>query len=132
MSAFTSVKALWSCTVLFAAALLFSLGCGRGAVRLSLDREVAHQSLLTFLESWKQGERPEGLKQRSPAIVAGDWAWESGQRIISYRIVGDPTDDGANLHSTVEVTTEGARGRRKKEQITYIVGTSPVITIFRN
>jgi hypothetical protein len=108
-----------------------SWGCARTAANLPLDKELARESFRVFLESWQHGDKPESLKERSPSIVSGDPDWESGKRLLGFRIVDDQHDDGTNSHITVELQLEGRRGSPTTSQLTYVVGTSPVITIFR-
>lgn len=117
--------------LLVSVVVALAAGCEQGARRLSLDRSLARDSFVTALESWKQGEHPSALRERSPGIVVGDHDWESGRRLILYRLLDGETDDGTNLHATVELVLRDGKGRERKQQVTYIVGTSPVITIFR-
>lgn len=108
-----------------------AVGCEQGARRLSLDKPLARESFVTFLDAWKQGERPSALKERSPQIIVGDADWNAGRRLVDYRVLETETDDGTNLHTTAELVLEDAKGREQTQQVTYVVGTSPVITIFR-
>ena len=106
-------------------------GCGPGARGLSLDKPAARESLVAFLEAWKQGRPPAEFKEQSPEVVVRDPDWESGQKLVSYRVVEDQADDGTNLHPSVELVLRDERGRTRNQKITYVVGTDPVVTIFR-
>jgi hypothetical protein len=112
------------------AAGLCLAGCGNGA-KLSLDENLARESLRTALDSWKQGDKPAALKERSPAIVMGDADWDAGKRLVGYTVRAKEFDDGYNLHCTVELVFAGNGDGSRRVVVTYIVGTSPVITIFR-
>jgi hypothetical protein len=95
------------------------------------DPNVAQQSLETMLKAWKDGGKSADLKSGQPEIIAVDDDWDSGVKLKSYRSIGTPFDDGKNLHCTIELTLVTKAGREYKREIVYIVGTSPVITIFR-
>jgi len=127
-----SSHSVWWC----AAALLVSLaaaGCGRSSGRtLSVDPELAKQSFDTFLATWKQGKSQAELKALSPSIVSGDEDWSAGSKLVDYTISDRVFNDGANLHLTAELQLAGAKRKKPgKTAVTYVVGTSPVITIFR-
>lgn len=104
-------------------------GCGGGASP-SLDEAVGRTSLTSFLDAWKKGDRPEALKQQFPSIIVGDSNWNGGARLVSYQIGEPVTHDGSNLHASVELELEDGAGQRMKQNVVYIVGTSPEITIF--
>jgi len=108
---------------------MFLIGCKPQAA--PTNPNVAQQSLEKMLKIWKDGGKSADLKSGQPEIIAVDDDWESGVKLKSYRSVGDPFDDGKNLHCTVELTLVTKAGREYKREIVYIVGTSPVITIFR-
>lgn len=123
-------RAVWACVL--GSVVVATVGCGpRGASSLSLDRDVARQSLATFLDSWSKGETVASLQSKSPQIVGRDVSWEAGQKLVRYNL-GDESDDGANLHVKVELVFGTEGGRESSQSVTYIVGTSPVITVFRN
>ena len=116
-------------SVILLCLLISAVGCG-GRPNLSLDENVARDSLTTALESWKKGERPESLKDRSPSIIVGDPIWIEGQRLVSYKVHDQGQSDGVNLHCKVDLVLANQQGKQSRQTITYIVGTSPVITVF--
>jgi hypothetical protein len=120
--------------VLGALGLLFFValaGCGPPSAQdLALDKDTARNSLTAFLDCWKSGGEPDALKALSPAIIGRDTDWDNGRKLVSYTL-GPETDDGTNLHITAELVVAGRSGQAKKA-VDYIVGTSPVITVFRN
>jgi hypothetical protein len=113
-----------------AVACLLAVGCGRS--NAPTDVPSAKAALTAALESWKAGQPPDSLRQRSPSIVMVDEAWQKGEKLESFENVAPETDDGVNLHCTVKLAINGERDVRRSEQVTYIVGTSPMITIFRD
>jgi hypothetical protein len=127
MQEFTRRLPLWG-WVAFALVLGLS-GCSR-RVSLSLDENVARDSLKAALESWKKGDKQNDLQQRSPSIIMADESWEAGMRLVSYRLLDQGVSDDVNLHCKVELVVADKNGTESKRKMTYIVGTSPVITIF--
>lgn len=103
-------------------------GCARDARSLTLDENKARDSVIEFLETWKNGGKVEELK---PRITGFDAAWDSGRKLVAYELLPDAKNDGANLHVTIAAVFEGKDGKEAKSEIQYIVGTQPVITIFR-
>ncbi len=104
-------------------AILFLSGCQEEAKPYPLDEAVARDSVKTAMQAWMDGKKPADLK---PGIVIGDTAWEKGRKLVSFEIVSnEETSDGSNLH--IRVLRKFDSGESK---VTYIVGTSPVITIF--
>ncbi len=119
---------------LLAAALLClpTAGCTRGPRRAApVNAERAREALRETLEAWKKGERPEALRERSPAITAQDMDWESGHRLIGYEVLGGGKELDANLECPVRLTLRDPQGREARKDVQYIVGTDPSITVFR-
>lgn len=110
--------------------LSLTAGCGHSARNLKLDKESARQSLSAFLDCWKSGGEPDALKSRSPAIIGRDTDWDNGNKLVSYTL-GTETDDGTNMHITAQLVVATRSGQAPKT-VDYIVGTSPVITVFRD
>jgi hypothetical protein len=107
-------------------------GCNSGgAADLAVERDLARESLAAFLDAWQAGQTADDLKNRSPSIIAGDHAFATGTKLVSYTLVGDDTDDGANLHTTVDLVLQDDQAGEVKQRVAYIIGTEPVITIFR-
>jgi hypothetical protein len=106
-------------------------GCGAPSAQdLALDKDTARQSLTAFLDCWKNGGEPEALKSLSPAIIGRDTDWDNGKKLVKYTL-GAESDDGTNAHITAELVV--AMGNNQSTtSVEYIVGTSPVITVFRN
>lgn len=100
-------------------------GCGSEAKSYPLDKELARTSVKTAMQAWVDGKQPSDLK---PDIIVGDAAWEQGKKLVSFEILPEEFSDGSNLHVTVSRKFDG--GAKSESRVTYIVGTSPVITIF--
>ena len=107
--------------------LLFGIlfvGCSSGdAPSYPLDKELARSSVQKAMEAWVSGKTPKELQ---PDIVIGDTAWENGKKLTSFEIVADEeTTDGSNLYIRVK-----RKLGSEESKVTYIVGTTPVVTIF--
>jgi hypothetical protein len=115
--------------VLVAAWLLLCAGCGGGGV--SATEEAAHDALTKALDAWKAGRKADEMRQERPEFVVGDRDWKQGRRLVGYEIA-DGKFDGKNLRVPVSLTMlQPPRGNRKFV-VNYIVGTRPVVTIFRD
>ena len=98
-------------------------GCAGETPSYPLDQELARASVQKAMQAWVDGKSPQDLK---PEIIVGDSSWEQGEKLISFEIVpGEETSDGSNLHIRVIRKFESSESK-----VTYITGTSPVITIF--
>lgn len=118
---------------LLALASISSLaGCSdAGSKALALDESLAKASLTKTLDAWKAGQKSESLKAQDPAITTNDWAWDQGYQLKDYRLLGGDLNDGANLHCRVELSVVDKQKRTQKQTALFVVGTSPVITVFR-
>lgn len=105
--------------------LILVSGCGGGRRSYPLNPDLARSSVQTALQAWVDGKRPQDLK---PAIIMGDFSWEQGQKLVSFQILpNEETSDGSNLYIRVQRKFDPGSADSK---VTYIVGTSPVVTIF--
>lgn len=103
-------------------------GCARTARDLKLDADVARTALEKALSAWVEGKQPGDLR---PEITVGDSLWKAGQKLISYEIkTANEKSDGTNLYIPVIREIKDSKGKVTKSEMIYVVGTSPVITIF--
>ena len=100
------------------------VGCSSGDTpSYPLDKDLARSSVQKAMQAWVDGKTPTELQ---PDIVVGDPAWEQGKKLFSFEIVADEeTTDGSNLHIRVKRKLGSSESK-----VTYIVGTTPVVTIF--
>jgi hypothetical protein len=118
-----------SLVVALAATLL--AGCsGSGGAR-PVDAPRAREALKTALEGWKKGVTPESFSTASPAMTVQDMDWQGGARLVAYQVADDGKDFGVNLHVPVMLTLRTPQGKDVKKSVKYIVGTSPIVTVFR-
>jgi hypothetical protein len=105
-------------------------GCSTNGVK-PVDAVGARQALRTTLESWKKGDPIGSLKDHNPSIVAQDMDWEAGLGLIKFDVLDEGKNDDINLRVPVELTLQDKAGKEVKKKVKYMVGTSPVITVFR-
>lgn len=111
---------------------MLSAGCGdRLQTAQPVDRERAIAALRTTLESWQAGGTPADLRERNPEIVAQDISWSDGARLLEYDLLELPQPVDANLLCSVRLRLAPAGGQPTERTVVYIVGTDPVLTVFR-
>lgn len=118
---------------LYVAVMLIVATTGCSGSRLApVEPELAKSTLIETLDTWKRGGTIQELRERVPEIVAQDISWSQGALLVDYRLMDDGRIEDANLFCQVELTLKLA-GRDKPEQknVTYVVGTAPVLTVFR-
>jgi hypothetical protein len=104
-------------------------GCGAGGV--AATEESAREALIKALDAWKTGRKAEEMRQETPEVIVGDSYWKQGLRLVGYEI-GNGTFDGKNLRVPVTLTIAQPPHGNRKLIVKYIVGTRPVVTIFRD
>jgi len=99
-------------------------GCTQRPTDHSLDPALARSSVQKALQAWVDGKTPVDLKP----IIVGDPAWNQGKKLVAFEVLTkEETSDGSNLHIQVN---RKFRDGGAEPKVTYIVGTSPVVTIF--
>jgi hypothetical protein len=114
-------------------AVAFALlgGCSRAPWAGTVDVDRARGALKTALDVWKKGDAPDTLKSSTPAITAQDLDWLGGAKLVDYEVTGDGKSVEANLYVPVTLTLTTAKGKEVKKKVTYIVSTSPYLSVFR-
>lgn len=118
--------------VLLSFLLICLSGCGGGFPSHSVDASKARDALKTTLERWKNGDAIDSLKSGSPTITAQDLDWLSGATLVSYEVAGEGGEMDANLKIPVRLTLKTKGGKEVKKSVSYLVTTSPEITVFRD
>lgn len=119
------VRWLLSLLLLFVCA-----GCGSSHALHPVAPDTARKSLETVLEGWKAGKSPDAWRGEKPEIVVQDVDWSMGKKLVAYEIVGEGKAVDANLHCDVKLELAEGAGTTSRT-VHYLVGTSPVITVFR-
>lgn len=88
--------------------------------------------MTTALERWKNGDRPETLRSGGDAVTVMDPDWNGGLALASYDVLGAGESKGANLYCSVKIIVRNADGQAHEKAVSYVVGTSPALTVFRD
>lgn len=104
-------------------------GCEQNARSLTVNETSARDACQTFLTAWKEGKKAADL---APKIVGKDSDWENGRTLESFEILPEERSDGANLFLKVKRTIKTQKGAVLEQEVGYVVGTSPVVTVFRS
>lgn len=84
------------------------------------------------MEAWKDGKTPESMQKESPPVVVQDMEWASGAKLLSYELLDGAKPVDANLIAKVKLKVSGADGKEIEKTVTYVVGTAPKLTVFRD
>lgn len=126
-----STRTICTRLAIVAVACVALSGCGGPRKLKPVNVSKAREALKTTLESWKAGQSPDELQKGSPAITVQDFDWFAGCQLVSYEIASDDRTDDANLHCPVRLCIKKANGDEVQKEVTYVVTTSPVTTVFR-
>lgn len=113
--------------------LLTLAGCGGGdydAAAHVVDSEAARSTLVSVLDGWKAGDKPDAWQQKTPQVVIQDFDWLGGAQLTAYEILKTEAID-ANLHCQVKLTLNDPERGSSEKTVTYLVSTSPTLTVFR-
>jgi len=117
--------------LLLAVALALS-GCGSGpGSPHPVEPTVARHTLTTVLEGWKTEPSLERWREQHTDIVVQDMDWLTGHQLTSFEVLNEGRAVDANLHCDVRLTLVDSNQQSTKKTVTYLVGTSPKLTVFR-
>jgi hypothetical protein len=119
-------------TAIILSVIGFFSGCSGGVQTAdAVNVDVASETLSKVLDAWKSGAKVADLRSQIPEIVVQDFDWSQNKKLKQYESVGSPVTVDANLQATVRLFLEDQAGRSENKEVTYIVGTDPVLTVFR-
>jgi hypothetical protein len=125
----------WLAAGLVALAALPMAGCSGYSQARPVDAPRAREALKIALDHWKNGEDPKSLESSSTPMVAQDFEWAQGAKLIDYQIVDDGKEEDVNLRVQVKLTLANPgkdKGKPIEKKASYVVGTSPSVTVFRD
>ena len=117
---------------LFALFCLTSLTSCRDRVGAPVDLSVAQKTLASAMEGWKDGKTPKDLLAGTPSIFVQETEWTDGATLQDYEIISDDQPAGPNLIAVVKLKLRNPQGKVSEKTATYVVGTSPSLTVYRN
>ena len=106
-------------------------GCSGPRGSAPVDAARARAALNATLEGWKRGDAPAALGAGPAPITAQDLDWLAGARLVEFRVTGEGRDEHVNLYIPVDLTLKTPEGQEVRKSVTYVVGTSPSVTVFR-
>jgi hypothetical protein len=126
------IRSLTRVTGLACVVALLAVGCQRTGRDFSVNEDGAKNAFNLVMTSWREGRKPTDLRSATPPVIVGDSDWESGATLVAWTVRPDVRSDGSNIHFPVEIVTRNASGAEQKHETSYVVSTSPAITVFRN
>ena len=97
-------------------ALLSFTGCSNtgdyDAADHQVDSETAKSTLISVLDGWKAGDKPDAWQQKTPSVVIQDLDWIGGAKLTNYEIISETAID-ANLHCEVKLSFAGRERERE-------------------
>lgn len=126
-----SGSGLTTCRLCGLLCLVFLIGCS-DPVGGPVNINVAQSTLTSAMDTWKEGKTPKALLERSPSVFVQEAEWNEGTKLIEYEIINNNAPAGPNLIATVKLTLSKGEGKVTEKMATYVVSTSPSLTIYRN
>ena len=107
-------------------------GCSGPARASAVDAPRAREALKTALDHWKSGQDSQSLQSGATPMVAQDFDWSSGSKLLEYHILDERLED-LNLRVQVKIKlAEPGKTKSIEKKASYVVGTSPRVTVFRD
>ena len=126
-------SAIAFCNLITVASLMTIVsGCQSSAEANRVDPTLARSTLESVLESWQRGESIDSWQTKDSHIVVQDLDWKAGVKLASFEILDQGDGVDANLFCRGNLSLEDPSSKRFERSVTYIVGTTPVCTVFRS
>jgi hypothetical protein len=131
-SLYGSLCVVVACLLVLATLLL--PGCSSSSSGKPVDVSQARDVLKIALDGWKNGESTKSLASSSTPMTVQDFEWDAGAKLFDYQLMDDGKPEDANLRIGVKLTIFGKQGTGKtlEKKASYVVGTSPRLTVFRD
>jgi hypothetical protein len=114
--------------------LVIWVGCGKAKRAAKVDEALAVETLHRTLKSWQSGKKVDAGQSERPPVIAQENDWSEGLVLEEYEILSQQRRD-ANLFISVRLKLRDGNSENAEpvtKNRTYIVGTSPVLTVFRD
>ena len=106
-------------------------GCSGSRGSAPVDAARARAALGAALDGWKKGDAPAALNAGPAPVTVQDLDWVAGARLLDYQVTGEGKAEHVNLRIPVTLTLKTADGQEIRKDVNYVVGTSPIVTVFR-
>lgn len=96
------------------------------------DKASGKQLLEAALSDWKAGITLQQMKQRTPPVYVAEELWMNGFKLNDFVIDDEGELYGSNVRLRATLTGVDKSGRTLEKQFTYLVTTTPALTIARD
>lgn len=116
--------------MVLAATSIMLVGCG-GSSPPQTDKSQGIEVLKNALEAWQGGQKPESLKDLSPALTMVDQSWKDGTKLAKFEIEADGAQpSGFDLNCPVKLWL--GDGKKPPTKVRYIIALAPNRVITRD
>jgi hypothetical protein len=112
--------------------VLLAAGCGAPSLQEPAEPTQAREALRIVLDAWQRGDTLDAVRSTAPAVQVNERDWTAGCRLARYQIVSDGARAGTDLRFRVVLTLRQSNGKTIRKNTTYMVGTSPALTVHRD
>ena len=113
-------------------ACLALTACGGPKFPPETDAAKGRELLKNVLDSWKNGGRPEDLKEATPSVVASDPDWKAGCRLVGYEIAPEDRRAGVDLLVSVKLQLTRPDGKPQEKKVNFAVGFGSSTVVLRH
>ena len=117
-------------------ASLCASSCSGPGQPSAVDVPLARDALKAAMEQWKNGGDLKSVEASGTKVIAQDPDWAAGTKLVDYQILDDGKPEDVNLRVQVKLTLSNPGGKDKGKPIekkaSYVVGTSPSVTVYRD
>jgi len=116
--------------IAFALACLLALaGCGPSQMQIAGTEEDAIEVLKIALDAWKSGEKPDELREESPAMYVQDEDWAGGRSLKDFKPHDEPKEFGGEWRVLATLTLSGGGKPDEEKLVAYSVTTADKATV---
>lgn len=108
------------------------LGCSGPKFASETESTKGRELLKTVLESWKNGNSPDSLKQGPSPIIANDPDWKAGCQLKGYEIAPDDRRAGVDLLVSVKLQLVRPDGKQQDKKVNFAIGTGENTVVLRS
>jgi hypothetical protein len=84
------------------------------------DLDWARSQIQAALDAWKNGQRPEALKNLSPALTFLDDDWKAGFQLLEYKLQDTFLEGDRVPRCRVLLTVRDRKGKKIRKEAVYV------------